>query len=138
MATGTHAEGLMAAKYKYTLDVGAKFREIVVFSAAGARVDLTGYSAKMQIRDSIGGSLLIELSTANGRILLEEDTYLNSLTNLQDSTGVITLLIPSGVSTASIPTYLDAGVYDLELTDPLGEVTRVLQGSMVFSQNVTV
>ncbi len=128
----------MAGKYKYTLDVGSEFREVIAWSSGEDRVDLTGYTAKMQIRDNYGGSLLIELSTTNGRILLEEDTVLNAETELQDATGVITLIIPSAISTAGIPTYLQAGVYDLELIDAGGEVHRVLQGAMVFNQNVTV
>ena len=128
----------MAGKYKYTLEVGSEFREVIAWSSGANRVDLSGYTARMHIRDTYGGSLLIELSTTNGYILLEADTVLNTVTSLQDATGVVTLHIPSAVSTAGIPTYLQAGVYDLELIDAGGEVHRVLQGAIVFNQNVTV
>lgn len=84
--------------------------------------DLTGFTGRMQIRKSINSPVLIELTTANGRI---------TLTPL---TGGI-LLALSAADTAALD--FTTGVYDLELTSAAGAVTRILQGDVELSKEVT-
>ena len=84
---------------------------------------LVGYTARMTIRDKVGGLALYQLSTALGNITID------------NSTGYITLSI-SAVDTADWDwTY---GVYDLELVSSGGEVIELLQGSISVQKEVTV
>jgi hypothetical protein len=89
-------------------------------------VNLTGYTAKMQVRDpqgDPGDDLVVELSTENGRIALG------------GAAGTIDLLI-SATDTAGI----DVGSYahDLMLTSGGGVVTYLVTGSFDVKQRVTV
>lgn len=103
---------------------GATFERVLKWKADGSLVNLTGYSARMHIRPTAGSNTLtLALTTgADGRI------------TLGGSAGTITLSI-SATDTAAI----NAGryVYDLELVSAGGIVTRLLQGIVTVSANVT-
>jgi len=89
----------------------------------GTPVDLTGFTADMQIRQNVQSStILYEASTANGAIVLG------------GTAGTITLTIPAS-ATAGF-TWIK-GVYDMNLTSSGGIVTRLLQGTVVVSPEVT-
>lgn len=84
--------------------------------------DLDGHTARMQVRRTIdSGTPLVELTTENGRIILNEEP------------GRIRLHMADEV-TATITT---SGVYDLEIVDGIGNVSRVVQGKFTLSQEVT-
>lgn len=86
-------------------------------------VDVTGYTADMQVRRTTGSStVIVELSTGNGRIV----------TGSTD--GKFTLSL-SAVQTAA----LDVGnyVYDLEVTAPDSTVTKLLHGAFAVRAEVT-
>lgn len=106
---------------------GATFNQTLFYETGepSAPVDLTGYSAKMQIRSKPESkAVILELSTdiSNGRI------------SLNDTTGSIALFI-SAADTATL-SVCDKAVYDLELTT--GAVTtRILQGNVIISPEVT-
>jgi hypothetical protein len=86
-------------------------------------VNLTGYSADMQIRQTISSpTILYEASTAGGEIVLG------------GVLGTITLTIPA-VDTAAFA--FTKGVYDLQLTSGGDIVTRLLQGAVTVSPEVT-
>ena len=86
-------------------------------------VDLTGCMARMQIRAEVGAILpLLELSTTNGRIALGG----------VDGTATLTL---DAVTTAALT--WDSGVWDLEITHPGGEVSRMAEGTASVSPEVT-
>ncbi len=105
-----------------TIYQGATFRKRLVWTVNGTAVDLTGFTARMQIRSSIGDSTaLIEMTTENGGI---------SITAVD---GQIDLFISSD-DTASLS--FNSGVYDLELNDS-GEVTRLVMGKVNLSKEVT-
>jgi hypothetical protein len=77
----------------------------------------------MQIRQNVQSStILYEASTANGAIVLG------------GTAGTITLTIPAS-ATAGF-TWIK-GVYDMNLTSSGGIVTRLLQGTVVVSPEVT-
>ncbi len=82
-------------------------------------VDLTGFSAKMMIRDP-AGVLLLELSMDNGRLVAGDGRIVITLT---------------AAETAAIT--WTKGRYDLELTMSNGDVTRWAEGEAVVSQEVT-
>lgn len=85
-------------------------------------VPLAGYSARMSIKDKIGGTELLRLDTTNGRIALD------------DTASTISLVI-SAVDTAALALF--QGVYDLELASGSGVVTALIQGSVIVTPEVT-
>lgn len=110
--------------YDIEIKQGETFNRLVVWdNEDGSHVDLTGYTAKMQIRKRRTSSdVIIELSTANGRI------------TLGGAAGTITLTI-SATDTAALD-ICQGAVYDLELT--VGStVKRLLAGEVSFSREVT-
>lgn len=82
-------------------------------------MDLTGYTASMQIRPFPAGPILFDAST---------DIVLGG------TAGTITVTIPAA-STATFTWF--TGVYDLILTSATGVVTRFLEGSVTVSAGVT-
>lgn len=88
-----------------------------------ALVNLSGYAARMQIREKVDApTVLIELTTANGRIApLGAD-------------GVIQLTL-TAAETAAIA--WKKGVYDLLMTAPDSSVRRLLTGGIAVSPGVT-
>lgn len=110
-----------AAKLNLNIEQGTSYTKRLVWRDKNKRpVPLTGYSARMQIRPTVASTeVILELSTVNGRITL-------------GAGGAITLTLnPSETS------QLKAGVYDLELTDGDGRVTRLIEGKVTVSPEVT-
>ncbi len=90
-------------------------------------VDITGYSARMKIKDKVGGTVLA--STEAG------DSPLNVLTITLDAANkTITLSI---VATATDDFAWTKGVYDLEMVSPTGVVTTILSGKIAVTKEVT-
>lgn len=85
-------------------------------------VDLTGFSARMTIRDKVGGLELLSLTTENGRILID------------NTKKTVTLLLTA--SDTSALTW-KSGVFDLEMVSSTGEVTALMVGSVAVLQEVT-
>ncbi|WP_396180133.1 hypothetical protein [Flavobacterium sp.] len=113
-----------AATYNFEIEQGATLaRPIVWKDGNGVPVNLTGYSAKMQVRQNTSSQeVLLELSTANGKI---------TITPL---TGTITLIF--GAATTAAITW-KRGKYDLELTSGDGTVTRLIEGDINVSREIT-
>jgi hypothetical protein len=86
-------------------------------------VDLSGYSADMQIRDSIGGTIL-DTTDAGGNISVSID----------NTTKQIVIIIPAAATAAYT---WNSGVYDLQMTDGSGNVTKILKGDVTVSDEVT-
>jgi hypothetical protein len=85
-------------------------------------VDLTGYSARMSIKDKVGGTELLALNTTNGRITLDNTVHSITLTLAAGDTAALTW---------------KKVVYDLELVSPGGVVTALLAGAVSVSKEVT-
>jgi hypothetical protein len=112
------------ASHDLTIPAGATYSQTINWKTGSpaAFVNTTGYTARMQLRTSYSAATAsLELTTVNGRI---------SLTNA----GVITLSL-----TATETAALAAGryVYDLELVSSGGVVTRLLEGVVTVSPEVT-
>lgn len=89
----------------------------------GAAINLTGYSARMKVRPGVdSATVLLDLTTANAKI------------TLGGVAGTITVNL-TDVETAALAAML--GVYDLELISGGGVVTRLLQGNLIVSNEVT-
>lgn len=90
-------------------------------------VDLAGYTARMKIKDKVGGTVLA--STEAG------DSPLNVLYIAIDNTAkTITLTIDA---TATDDFTWKAGYYDLEMVGPSGNVSQLLSGKVSVVREVT-
>lgn len=106
-------------------------------------VDLTGYTARMAVRDRFGGVLFAYLSTgadADGGTIA-----------LGDAAGTVTLAMTATESTGlldSLPTFTFPDemaeivkpvvtlIYDLEIISGAGVVTRILEGEILVRRSV--
>ena len=117
-----------AVRKNLVIEQGATFKFTISWMLAegSAPVDITGYTARMHIRDNIDAvdPALVELTTENLRI------------TLGGTSGTIQLSL-SAVDTAAI-TFTE-GVYDLELvnTGGTGDVTRLTYGGVEVRPEVT-
>ena len=84
--------------------------------------DLTSYIARMSIKDKVGGTELMSLTTTNSRILIDNTTKTITLEIDADDTAAITF---------------KKGVYDLELESPSGVVTALMYGNVTVTNEVT-
>lgn len=110
--------------YDIIADQGATFlRTISLKSSKKLPVTLTNYTGRMQIRETVTSTSIIEdQTTANGRITINA------------AAGTISILIPPSDMEAITPgTY----VYDLEIEDADGDVTRVVHGKFTVRAEVT-
>jgi hypothetical protein len=86
-------------------------------------INLTGFLARMMARTSIDVAIpFITLTSAGGGIALG------------GAAGTITLSMSDTLTSALSPV---SGVYDLEVVDGAGTVTRLLQGNLIVSAEVT-
>lgn len=115
---------MSAASYDFEIEQGATLLKPIVWKdSAGVAVNLTGYTAKMQIRKSVSSEdVLLELSTVNGKL------------SITAGTGTITMIF-SAATTEAID--WSRGKYDLELTSGSGVVTRLLEGEITVSKEIT-
>jgi hypothetical protein len=108
--------------YDITCPQGATFDRTFTYSVAGTPVNLTGYTAALQVRAGYdAGTALISVSTGGSGVVLG------------GTAGTIAVTIAASVTGA-----VDAGsyAYDLELYQG-STVTRLLQGAFVVSGGVT-
>lgn len=120
----------MAAEQDLEMDQGAYWSQLIDWKDEDENpIDLTNYTARMQIRRKVQSqSSLIELTTSNGRI------------TLGGTAGTILLAIEADDTAALPATPFDhRWYYDLELL-PAGDedlVVRLMQGRIVVSPEVT-
>ena len=110
-----------AANYDILIEQGATYRQDFVWKdSAGDPIDLSTYTARMQVRKLKTEELLLNLAEGTG-ITLGND-------------GSIEVEVSATV-TETLPVV--CGRYDLELEDSNGIVTRLLQGDVTISAEVT-
>ena len=108
--------------YNITCWQGADYDKTFTATQGGTAINWTGYTARMQVRDSSDATATL-LSLTNG-----------SGITLGGTAGTIAVAITSTQS-AAIPA--GAYAYDLELVSSGNIVTRLLQGAFIVSGNVT-
>ncbi len=92
-----------------------------ILDAAGEPMDLTGWTVRAQIRESVtAAEVLHEFTTAKGNATVEQS--------------YVTLSVAPSESSAW--PWRNA-VYDVELTDPTGRVARIAEGAVTVSPEVT-
>lgn len=112
----------MTATYDFTAGQGETFDRTVTWKIDDVAVNLTGYTARLQIRKTHKStSAVVSLTSSSGL-------------TLGGSAGTIQIVI-SATATAA----LTAGkyVYDLELVSAGGVVTRVIEGAFELTPEVT-
>ena len=115
---------MAAAFWKISVEQGATWRTVLTLTDADGVIDLTGYTARMQIRQEIDSPTpLYSLSTDPGGGI-----------TIDGPAGQITLTIDDETSTGWAWRY---GVYDLELVSPGGDVDRLLKGEVDVDREVT-
>jgi hypothetical protein len=110
------------AKYNTTCPQGATYDIQFTYKINKFPVNLTGYSARMQVRESYSSpNTLVSLSTGSG-------------ITLGESAGTINILISAVETAAFTPnTY----IYDIELVSPNQSVIRIVEGSFIVTPEVT-
>lgn len=109
--------------YDLFWDQGSTVDQVIVWKdATGTPINLSGYSARMQLRPSIESTTVtLELTTANSRIVLG------------GAAGTIQLLVSASTMVSIRPgTY----VYDLEMVSG-SSVTKILSGCVKVAAEVT-
>jgi len=110
-------------RFNFTIYQGDTFSTAPAWKINDAYVNVTGYTADMQVRQDVdSASIIVQLSTANGRIV----------TGTTD--GKFTLALTAVQTAALTPGNY---VYDLEVTSPSGTVTKILTGGFAIIAEVT-
>ena len=105
---------------------GDDYDEVVLWqNPDGSPADLTGYTVKMQIRDSrkSRGTPALQLTEGSGLTVTH-------------AAGRIDIKI-TGAQTTALLAGEDSGVHDLEVVAPDGKVTTLINGPVKFTQDVT-
>lgn len=115
----------MAATHYLTIEQGTTWSQSVLWKTGtpAAAVNLASYTARMQLRSTAASAtVVLSLTTENSRIALG------------GALGTITLSL-----TATETAAISAGryVYDLELVSAGGQVTRLMEGTVTITPEVT-
>lgn len=115
---------MAAGKLDLVIEKGATFQKTLYYKdKTKVAIDLTGYTARMQIRETPQSSTFVaELTTENGGI------------TITGAAGQIDLLL-SATATSAIS--VDSGNYDLELESPGGVVTKLVRGHVSIIEEIT-
>jgi nucleoside phosphorylase len=113
----------MAERYDLYVDSGATYTDVITFrDSAGALVNLTGYTASLKIRPTVESSTVsLSLTQASGL-------------TLGGAAGTVTITISAAQTTT-----LAGGnfVYDLKVTSGGGVATRLVEGDVIVSAEVS-
>ena len=111
----------MADTYDMQIDCGSTYQLTITWTTpAGAAINITGYTARMKMKNKHGGTLYCSLTETDGL-------------TLGGSAGTIAIEI-SAARTAALS---GTGVYDVEVESAGGVVTRILEGTWSARPEVT-
>ena len=115
----------MAGQKNFEVDQNATFSFIVEYKDnTGVPIDLTGSTAKMQVRDTKGGSkLAFSLTSPSGGIVITP--LLGKLTIKMTPTQTNKLFYPKSS-------------YDIMVTDSNANKIKLLEGFITLSRSVTI
>lgn len=121
---------VVSARYNFDRTSGSLLEQGTTFNRqftwidreTNTGIDLSNYSSQMQVRKTSNDTVILELSTANGRMSLSAAGEINMTVAAADTEN----LQPG--------TYL----YDLEIEDnATGDRHRLIEGSFVISEQIT-
>lgn len=120
-----------AGQYNFECEQGQTFRRVLTLRQREipdnpdsdlVPIDLTSFTAAMQVRkDYVDSTVLVELTTENGRIVLG------------GTEGTITLELTAAETQA----LTRSGVYDLEIISNNNDQTRIIEGDFRLNLGVT-
>ena len=115
---------MAAATHDILIEQGATFQLNLVWKdSLGTPINLTGYTARMQVRHKYADTdPLLSFTTENGAITLG---------------GALGTIAVTGLATLTDALTVKSGVYDLELVSPGSVVTRLIQGGVTITPQVT-
>lgn len=115
---------MTSAKYDFCLGQGTDLTlPFLLKDSAGTPLDLTGFQARMQLRQTYYDAEAIDtLTTDNGRIAIEAGE------------GRVSCSFPNSVTERYPAQKL---LYDLELVEPSGTVRRIVHGTVSVTPEVT-
>ena len=118
----------MSNSLNITLDQGSTFTyQLVLQNPDTTEFTLDGYTARMMVRATYGGSVLLSLTTENGKLSL--------------GGGIVTIsLYPSDTASIRFPSRDDETyecVYDIELVTPSSQVYKPAKGTFTLNREIT-
>ena len=125
---------MAAGRYSFVIEQGATTNlQINWTDSSGSKIDLSGYHARMQIRPGVeSNSVFLSLSSS----LKSDGTGINlSGSNFETPLQSGSLAIYISAESSSLLNFGEA-YYDLEMVNG-NEVTRLLEGKVKLSKNVT-
>jgi hypothetical protein len=125
---------MAAGRYSFVIEQGATTNlQINWTDSSGSKIDLSGYHARMQIRPAVeSNSVFLSLSSS----LKSDGTGINlSGSNFETPLQSGSLAIYISAESSSLLNFGEA-YYDLEMVNG-NEVTRLLEGKVKLSKNVT-
>jgi hypothetical protein len=123
---------MSAGTFNFAAEQGATFNPVLTYKdSSGSLVNLTGYTARMQVRENFQAPrVLIDMTTENGGITLGGSA--GTLALLVTATVMASLHVPNTGSSPPVATFY----YDLELVNG-SLVTRLMQGQFKVTGEVT-
>ncbi len=110
-------------QYDILAPQGATFNETFTYKLGGSPVNLTSYTARMQVRKTPSSDIkILDLTTENGAITLG---------------GVAGTITVNVTATAMAAVQANKYRYDLEVVSAGGVVTRLLEGVFLVTAEVT-
>lgn len=115
---------MAAATHNILIEQGATFQLNLVWKdSGGTPINLTGYTARMQVRRKYSDPvILLNFTTENGAIVLG---------------GALGTIVVTGLATLTDDLPAKPCVYDLELISASGFVTRLIEGAATITPEVT-
>jgi len=113
-----------AARHELRIEQGANFDvSITYYDTSGSPINLTSHTARAKFRPTYDNAPVLNLTTENGGI------------TLGGAAGTIALSSPAYTTAAiSAPS---KGVYDVEIANASGAVTRIMEGKYIVTPEAT-
>lgn len=125
---------MSAGRYDITLEQGSTFDLPLRYKTpSGSGVNLSSYSARMQVREAPATSLFVEFNsslTANGFIFMS-----GAAEDREDGANGNLRVFMTAANSTALPRF--AGRYDLEIEDSTGYVIRLLEGQFRVEPEIT-
>lgn len=125
---------MLGNKYDLTIQQGSTYDLVLTLKDDNGNTrNLVSYTARMQIRPSYSSSTIVaDLSTANGEIVIDGA---NGTVRI-GITAANTANIKVDLTKSAKPPY-STYVYDLETTDSIGKVSKLMYGDVTVYGEVT-
>lgn len=129
---------MSAGKHNFTCEQGATFdRTITYRDGTGTAIDLTGYTARMHVREYAAGDLVVALYSSTSQGSSNGYAILNGpIERFEDGANGNIRLFISAANTANLTT--GSLKYDLEIVNPAtGTVDRLIEGKFNVVPEIT-